>query len=133
MSQENVEIVRSGYEHFRRTGQPQWGLWDPGLVWDMSTFPGWPEKQTYHGREGYNEFMDTWLSAWDEWEIEAIEWIDAGDDVVQVARQRGKAKGDGPSVEMLLAQVWTLLEGKLVRMRMYPSKAEALEAVGLRE
>ena len=131
MSQENVDLIRTGYEHFRCTGQPQWELWDEEFVWDMSTFPGWPEKQTYHGREGYTEFMDAWLSAWNEWDFEAVEFIDAGDEVVQVARQRGKAKAGGPGVEMVFAQVWTIREGKVMQMRMYPSKAEALEAVGL--
>ena len=133
MSQGNVEIVQRNSDHVRRTREPLWEVWDPQVVWDMSTFTGWPEKQTYHGREGYTEFMDNWLSSWDEWESESVELIDAGDDVVQVARQRGKGAGSGVSVEMSYAQVWTLRDGKVVRVRLYASKAEALEAVALRE
>jgi ketosteroid isomerase-like protein len=133
MSQGNVEIVQRTSDHFRRTGEPLWEVWDPQVVWDMSTFTGWPEKQTYHGREGYTEFMDSWLSTWDEWEWESVELIDAGDEVVQIARQRGKGAGAGVSVEMSYAQVWTLRDGNIVRVRPYASKAEALEAVGLRE
>jgi len=34
---------------------------------------------------------------------------------------------------MHFAQVWTLRDGKQLRMEMYASPAEALEAVGLRE
>ena len=108
-------------------------LLDPEFVLDMSTFTDWLEKQTYHGYEGYIEFLGAWRSAWDALGFESVEWIDAGDDVVQVARQRGTPKGGGPKIEMVYAQVWTLREGKVVRMRLYSSKAEALEAVGLRE
>ena len=133
MSQENVEIARAGAEHFRRTGDLLWDRVNPEFVWDISTFPAVMEKQTYHGREGFTEFMDAWLEAWDEWEVEPFEFIDAGDDVVQVSRLHGRAKGGGPSVEMVVAQVFTLRDGKVVWMRMYHSKAEALEAVGLRE
>ena len=133
MSQENVEIVRVGVEHFRRTGDLLWDRLDPEFVWDMSTTGGWLGKQTYRGRDGFAEFMRDWLEAWDEWELEVEEWIDAGKDVVQVTRQRGKTRGGGPSVEMLCAMVWTLRKGEPVRMRMYSSKDEALEAVGLQE
>jgi hypothetical protein len=34
---------------------------------------------------------------------------------------------------MRFAQVWTLRDGKAIRMQMYASVAEALEAVGLSE
>ena len=133
MSQENVEIVRAGYEHFRRTGEMLSDQIDPEFVWDLSTFAGWVGQQTYHGRDGFAEFMRDWLETWDEWEIEAIERIDAGDDGGEVMRQRATAKGGGPTVEAVVGQVWTLRDGKVVRQRMYASKAEALEAVGLQE
>ena len=47
MSQENVEGVRRGYEHFRETGDFQEETFAPGFVWDMSTFRGWPAQHTY--------------------------------------------------------------------------------------
>jgi hypothetical protein len=33
MSQENVEIVRRGYEHANRTGEPDYNLFDPDVQW----------------------------------------------------------------------------------------------------
>jgi hypothetical protein len=38
-----------------------------------------------------------------------------------------------PGVDMRFAQVWTLRDGQAIRMQMYASPEEALEAVGLSE
>ncbi|HEX6653760.1 MAG TPA: hypothetical protein VF072_13525 [Thermoleophilaceae bacterium] len=48
-------------------------------------------------------------------------------------RQRGRSKATGLPVEMDFAQVWAFRDGKQVRMEMYASAGEALEAAGLRE
>jgi ketosteroid isomerase-like protein len=65
--------------------------------------------------------------------IDPEEFIDAGDQVVLISRQLGRGKMSGIDVEQQLAQVWTLRDKKIVRMTAYPSKADALEAVGLSE
>ncbi len=133
MSEENLEVVRRGFEHFGRTGEFLDELAAPEFVWDMSTFAGWPEKQTYEGVEGSREFLRTWLEAWDDWEIEVIELREAGDKVVAILRQRGVSKSTGLEVDMDLAQVFTIKDGKQTRAQMYASPAEGLEAVGLSE
>jgi ketosteroid isomerase-like protein len=132
MSQENVETVRRGYEHFSATGDFQQEIMDPDFAWDMSTFP-WPEQQVYPGIEGARKFIVDWLAAWDEWQIELERLLDAGDDVVAIVRQRGRSKATGLPVDMHFAQVWTLRNGKQIRMRMYTDPDDALEAAGLRE
>jgi len=133
MSQENVEIVRRAYERFSVTGVLRPEIYDPDFVWDMSMFHGWPEKQTYPGIEGAAEFLGNWIDAWEEWELRVEELRDAGDRVVAIVRQTGRAKATGLPTEMQFAQVWTLRGGKQTRMEMYASPAAALEAVGLRQ
>jgi ketosteroid isomerase-like protein len=76
--------------------------------------------------------MSDWLEAWDAWELEVESIHDAGDDkVVSILRQHGRSKATGLAVDMRFAQVWTLREGKQVRMQMYADPAEAFEALGL--
>lgn len=59
---------------------------------------------------------------------------DAGDDrVVGVLRQRGRSKSAGVPVDMRHAQVFTIRNGKQVRMEMYDDPNDALKAVGLEE
>jgi ketosteroid isomerase-like protein len=131
MSAENVEIVRLGYDEFLATGELVERITAPEFVWDMSTFHGWPERQTYEGPEGTREFLTDWVSAWEDWRLEVRELIDAGDDVVAVLHQSGRSKTTGLEVDMDFAQVWTIKDGKQTRMRMYGDTDEALRAVGL--
>jgi ketosteroid isomerase-like protein len=133
MSQENVETLRRGFEHFLSTGDFRAPIFHRDFVWDMSTFRGWPERQTYAGIEGAREFMGEWLDAWEDWELDVEELLDAGERVVAIVRQRGHSKATGVSVEMHFAMVWTFRDGKQIRMEMYASPDDALEAAGLSE
>ena len=94
---------------------------------------GWPDQQIYHGPEGANQFNAEWADAWDGWELEAEDYIDAGECVVVIVNQRGRSKATGIPVDMRFAQVWSFRDGQAIRMQMYASVDEALEAVGLSE
>ena len=48
-------------------------------------------------------------------------------------RVRGKGRSSGVEGEFSFTSVFTIADGKLVQARNYPTKAEALEAAGLRE
>lgn len=126
MSQENVETIRRAWDHYVATGDL---IAPPGLVWDVSHL-GWPEQQIYDGPEGAKEFMAAWADAWDDLELDAEDYTDAGDRVVVIVHQRARSKVSGIPVDMRFAQVWTLREGRGVRMDMYADVDEALAAVG---
>lgn len=132
-AESNLELMRRGYEEFVATGELSDERMDPGFVWDMSTFRGWPERQTYEGIEGAREFLAAWTGAWEDWELSVEELHDAGDRVLAVLRQRGRAKATGMPVDMLFCQLWTYRDGKQVRMEMYASREEGLRAAGLEE
>jgi len=131
MPQENVEMIRRGYEYFAETGDFREEIMHPDFVWDMSTFRDWPERQTYAGLEGARAFMRDWWEAWEDWELEVEELLEAGESVVAIVRQRGRSKATGLPADMHFAMVWTIRDGKQFRMRMYASPDEALEATGL--
>ena len=129
MSEENVEVIRRGYGHFMATGEIRAHA---DLVWDVSRL-GWPDQQIYSGVEGAMQFNAEWADAWDGWELEVEDYLDAGERVVVIVNQRGRSKATGIPVDMRFAQVWTLRDGLAIRMQMYASVDEALEAVGLSE
>ena len=56
------------------------------------------------------------------------EYRAAGDKVVVIVRQRGRAKATGLPVDMHFGQVWTYRDGKQLRMEMYATPEEALDA-----
>jgi ketosteroid isomerase-like protein len=131
VSQENVERIRRGFEHFEATGEFLEEVVAPDFVWDMSKFAGWPEQQVYEGIEGAKGFIRDWTEPWDDWGIEVDSFHDAGDKVVVIVRQRGRSKTTGMPVDMLFAQVFSLRDGKETRMEMYAEPAEAFKAAGL--
>jgi hypothetical protein len=46
---------------------------------------------------------------------------------------RARGKGSGVVIEAHGASVWSVCDGKVTRAKLFQSKAEALEAVGLSE
>ena len=84
-----------------------------------------------HGLGGAGTFIRDWVEAWDDWEVEVESLHDAGDKVVAILRQHGRSKATGLPVDMRFGQVWTIRDGKQLRMQMYASPEEALEATGL--
>ena len=136
MSQENVEIVRALYEAFaRRDGESPFSVYAPDIEWDMSRsaipLPG--EEAVYHGHEGVRRYARAWLEAWGFIDAPLERLVDAGDQVVALlGRTTARGKTSGVEVDTPpWAQVWTLRDGKVVRMRIYPEHAQALEAAGL--
>jgi ketosteroid isomerase-like protein len=138
MSQENVGIVRRGFELFNQGGPEaviSAGIWSPEIVWD-ATPTGIPGLGAYRGHEEVKSFFeDDWFKAFpfEDWEVEVDEVIDQGDRVIGMCRQRGRGAMSGAGTELFLAQVVTVRDGQIVRVDNYPDRAKALEAAGLRE
>jgi ketosteroid isomerase-like protein len=131
MSQENVEIVRRCCEAFNRADyEAALDALDPAIEYDLSHFP---DGRVYQGREGVREAFRTWLGTWDDYRQEQEEFIDAGDEVVVCVREHGRGKGSGLKLARATFGVWTMNDQRVIRIRFYGTKAEALEAVGLSE
>ncbi len=130
MSQENVEVVRRGYAELSRTGEFSWELVDPEV--EVHDPPLTPDARAYHGHAGLREAMRNVELAFEEVSFEAEDFLDAGDDVVVLVRMIGRGKGSGVEVDARIAHLWTLREGKGVRVRVL-DRDDALEAAGLRE
>jgi ketosteroid isomerase-like protein len=128
MSEENVDLARNAW-----TPDSFLGLFDEYIVSDSREHPVPGLRDIAFGQGQVTEaFIDYWRT-WDDYAIEPIEFIDAGQSVVVTVRERGTGKGSGVPVERPHFQVWTFRRGKLVRWEAFRSKVEALEAAGLSE
>ncbi len=134
MSQENVEIVRQSWNAWIRGDVREVASnWHPEVVMDMTHWRDWPEAE-YHGIERVLSFMYEWRDMWDDYEAGVEDVIAApGDRVVALYWHRGRGRDSGLPMEFRGAQVSTFRNGKLTRVAYYDDRAEALEAVGLRE
>ena len=106
MSQQNVDLLRRGFEHVERTGEFPPDTAHPNFVWETTTFRGGMQPRTCVGIDETNAWLAEWVEGFDNWSLEVEEVFDAGDQVVTIVRQRASAKHGGPEVEMRVAQVW---------------------------
>jgi ketosteroid isomerase-like protein len=89
--------------------------------------------KTYYGAEGVRERIAEFFEAFDEDARHEIEEIvaDGNDFVVSVVRFVGRgARSEAPLVLRLVGVTW-LDKGKMTRAVGYPSRRQALDAVGL--
>jgi ketosteroid isomerase-like protein len=118
--------------------------WARGEFWDVSAYDpeiefvitaSLPEPGTYHGYEGMEKgFRGSWLESWRELCFEAEEFMAAGEGrIVVLYRQTGIGKTSGAEAELHGGHVWTMRDGKAVRLEVHAHRHDALEAAGLRE
>jgi ketosteroid isomerase-like protein len=133
MSEENVEIVRSGIEAYSR-GDMDRAFADlaPNCRYTASgAIPG--RTGVFHGPEGYRQFMDWLRSEFEDARVDVDELLDAGDMVIVGSTIRGRGKHSGVEASWVVWQVWTVRNGKVVRGQGFTDRAEAFEAAGRRE
>jgi hypothetical protein len=75
-------------------------------------------------------FRDAWGNL--RWNAEEIVEVDE-ERLIAVNRVEMRGRGSGIEVAATGAQLWTIKDGKAARMKLYQSKADALEAAGLRQ
>ena len=136
MSQENVEVVRRVFEAAaRRDTAAILSLYDPYIVWDASrTERGAIMGTVVQGREALLKWLREWYEPWETVDDVLEELIDASQQrVVSIMVQRARGKVSGVEMENRLGTVWTIQDGTVIRAVWFPSRKDALEAVGLSE
>jgi len=131
MSQENVDILRRFYEHLNRTGEADFSVIDPDVVWDLSN--AMLDAAVYRGHDGIRTYQSMMQGMWQGMRFEPEEFVPIGEDRVIVAFRMVMVGRDQVETVAHGATVSTFSEGKITHSKAFQSKDEALEAVGLRE
>jgi ketosteroid isomerase-like protein len=132
MSQENVDFVRSGHEAFRDDGEEAiFEYLDADI--DLTPVAELLDAETFHGHEGVRRYFRSMREAFGDFGWEPQEFVDQGDHVLVATRFFAEGRGSGVPVEATVYNVWTVRQGKAVRVRGYLNRAQALEATGLSE
>ena len=117
VSRENVELVRESQEHFVRTGEPMWERLHPEVEFrDHDLLDG----SVSRGHAGYREFIGAWEAAFESYELEPEDYVDAGDSVVVVFMLRARGRGSGIELKRRDAIVYTLAERLVTRVDYSP-------------
>jgi ketosteroid isomerase-like protein len=124
VSQENVEIVR----RFLLVDVDEALTYaDPDIVWNPI------EESATQGHDEVRASFARWKAPWDDYKLTPEEFVDRGDRVVVTVRLQVRGRGSGIEIDARFYDVYTLRDGKIVRMDQFAERSEALAAVGRSE
>ena len=122
-----VDLVRQMLDDYLR-GDYEAAL--PAFAHDVEVVTS---LERYHGHAGVVKEAKRWAEMWSDYRFEVEGLVDAGDRVVLLYHQVGRAKGSGAEVEERAGWVYTVYEGKIVRVEMFQDRETALRAAGLKK
>ena len=128
MSQENVKVVREAWDAYSGGDYERIAAFhDPHIV--VVTL----EDGALYGNNAVLANYERWDEAWEGAETTLEEVIGHGDMVFVAARFHGRGRASGVEVETRLYEVYTVRDGKVLRIDEYATRDEATKAAGLRE
>ena len=133
MSQENVDVVRDQFaatneRDFRRAMSHY--AEDVELVVHRDAFL---EFGSFEGRDAVGQWFGNWFATFEpDYHFEIEETRDLGERVFLLATHRGRGRTSGVEVHGQTAYLYGVRDGKIVRVELYSSRAQALEAAGRR-
>ena len=134
MSQENVEIVRRHIEAFAGQDDAPGTLSfvDPYVVLDRSRVD--LDSGAVYGHQALSEAVRRYVGTFEEYAYEVDRLADLGSGaILATVTETGRGKSSGVPVRRSFAALYTVIEGKIARITVFPGEEQALEAAGLSE
>jgi ketosteroid isomerase-like protein len=139
MSQENVELVRRASEAITQALATDdltpvlRDFIDPDIDWRAAE-GAIDDVGGMRGHNAVRRYIKDWSDLFDNLTLAPQEFVEV-DDARVMAGQRlsGRAKHTGIETELTFFVIYTIREGRFVRVREYATREEALEAAGLSE
>ncbi len=138
-AQDNVALARRIYEAFNRNDlDTAVGEATDDVQIELIAF-----GQTFHGKEGFRQFMQVFRTAFPDITLTMVNQVASEDQVVSEFTWRGTHRGPLPSptgdipptnrtVEMArVCEVWEVKSGKLAALRNYADAASWMRQLGL--
>ena len=101
---------------------------DEHIEWNEPTeFPG---GGTYHGREGARRYLSQSRASLAEGTSEPVQFISTGNRIVVFVHAHVRPQGSREWRDVDLADVYTIRDGRIVQMRAFANRQEALRWAG---
>ncbi len=127
MSREDMEVVRRSFEAWNAN---DWraleAAYDPDVIADPPE--GWPEGETAHGWNAVRVQFERLKAAWANERVQVEEVEQVGDRVLTQFRWVGRGKASGVDVAEPLWAVFTVRGARIVRLKYFLSRSNAVEA-----
>jgi len=133
VSQQNVEVVRSGIEAWNRRDAELWLSYaTPEIEW-IPAGPAAVERPVYRGHaEAASGFESVWQT-WEEFRFEESEVRNLGGSVLWLGRVKMRGTASHVRLDQEFALHFVLHDGKFATVRAFLAWQEALANVGLEE
>jgi ketosteroid isomerase-like protein len=132
-SKKNVELLRRFYEYFNQGDidallelcSPEVEIYkDPDVVEMVAAFMP-------RGRERVAQYLRGWLDSWDAYLARPEEFLGSGEEVAVLTHLRARGRNSQFEIEEDMADVFTVRNGSVSRLRLYVQRTDALKAIGL--
>jgi len=131
--QQNVEIVLAAYARFNSGDRTA----DDLEIWDKDgeyhSAPEDPEFSVHRGIDAIRRHYASWVDTYPDLTLEPVEARGRADTVFLWLQCSGRGRESGIPLSIRVAHVITMRDGRMTRLLVYLSKAEALRAAGLSE
>src|SRR4051794_27681978 len=98
MAEDNVAVVRRIFEALgQRDPEPALALFADDVEWTPAQDE--PETATLHGKEAMQGLWLQWMTAFDDFRWETLEYIDVGEVVLVPLKFSGKMRDSGAEVD----------------------------------
>ncbi len=132
MSQENVDFVLEGYARYNAgERRPELWFWHPDAEYHVSRED--PDSTVRRGIDAGRQQFDSGHEGYPDLRVDILDARANGDQVFLWVRFVGHGATSGIPIDMELAQLYTMRDGKAAKMVEYMDRGEALEAAGLAE
>jgi ketosteroid isomerase-like protein len=130
MSQENIERIERAYEAMSRLdAEGLADFCDPDVEFRSRVAEA--DDATYRGHDGVRDYIASMAEVFEWVQTEAFDVVEESDRAVVCNRFRARGRHSGVEVEERFFQALRFRNGKVLWWAFYPSKTDALEAVGL--
>jgi ketosteroid isomerase-like protein len=131
MPEENVELVLAAYKWGDRHQSLARNRWHPDGEYVNSRED--PDHATFRGLDAIEGLFASWIEAYPDVRIIPVEAREHGDRVFLWVRFNGHVADSDVPLQMELAHVITIEDGRMRRLEEYMDRAEALSVAGLGE
>lgn len=125
----DLELLRDAYSDWARGDFSRSDMWSPEVEFVIAGV----ESRTYSGVKGVREGWFDFLSAWEDFRVEGVEFIPAEreDLYVVLCHLSGRGKESTVPIEAETANTVIVRNARIVRFELFWDREEALEAAGL--
>ncbi len=125
----DLERAQAVYASVRSDGTLDPELFDPDVEWHNA--PELPGATVHHGVDAMMADMRAQAEAWEARRFEPVDLIQTDDGAVVFLAVTARGRSSGAPVRMEVAHVLTLKHGKIVRVRAFVDRDQALRAAGV--